>query len=429
MILYLTATAAVLALALPVRSRQEREALCVKAPQGMVSRRALLSGVALVCIFAILFGLLALRLNVGNDYAKYVEFMHLARFGGYVPTEVGFNFLAWAAYRIFAEENFLFCFGVIAFITVLCFLLAIDALAERFFVSFAMFMLLGFYFRSFNTVRYYLALSVTTWAIVYLLRRDYPKFVLLVLLAACFHKSALVVLLFYPVAALRFKRWFYPALAAGGCMGLLLRAQVMRVMLFLYPSYQETSLAAGGEGSKLSILRCVLMLALIFAADRESLLLPPEGQKSTPALGPRRNASAFPSAPSGRKPEWHPASGLRGGLSGIPAQTEDLRSRARGFYCHCNVLAAVLYLFFFYLPVVSRIGYYLTVTQIFYVPMLIGRLPTGIKRRAAAGAAALFCILFFAYTMRHAGDDGFRILPYQTFLFHEMPPILSDTGY
>ena len=26
-------------------------------------------------------------------------------------------------------------------------------------------------------------------------------------------------------------------------------------------------------------------------------------------------------------------------------------------------------------------------------------------------------------------DDGLRILPYQTFVFHEMPPTLSDKGY
>ena len=133
----------------------------------------------------------------------------------------------------------------------------------------------------------------------------------------------------------------------------------------------------------MSILRCGLMLLLIFAADKESLT----------GSGP------------------------------------DERARTRRFYCHCNVLAAVLYLFFFYLPVVSRIGYYLTVTQIFYVPMLIRGLPAGWKRRAAAAVAVLFCLVFFVHTMRHAGDNGFRILPYETCLFHEMPAILSETGY
>ena len=36
-------------------------------------------------IFVLLFSVSALRLNVGNDYLNYVEFMHLAYSRAYVP--------------------------------------------------------------------------------------------------------------------------------------------------------------------------------------------------------------------------------------------------------------------------------------------------------------------------------------------------------
>ena len=44
---------------------------------GAVARWQALNVLSLGSVFLILFALSACRLNVGNDYAKYVEFMHL----------------------------------------------------------------------------------------------------------------------------------------------------------------------------------------------------------------------------------------------------------------------------------------------------------------------------------------------------------------
>lgn len=386
MVLYLMATIMTILLAAGVRSADLRRSGCEDLPGGWTTREALKSGVLLTGIFLILFGILALRINVGNDYMKYVEFMHLARSGFYVPTELGFNLLSRITYLIFHGENFLFCFAVMAFVTVYGFLRAIDELSESFLAGFAMFMLLGYYFQSISTVRYYFALAVTTLAIVSFLKSDYPRFILLVLFAATFHKSALIVLIFYPVARLRFRKWMYAALAAGGFAGFLLRDQVLKVLLMIYSTYQETGYAAGGEGSIVSIVRCVLVFVLSVLSDRESVL--------------------NHELPDG-----------------------DHGAVARRFYCHLNILALVLYIFFAYLPIISRIGYYLTVTHIFYVPVLIGRMRDSRRKRIAIGITALFCIAFFTHMMIHAGDDGLRILPYQTFFFHDMPSTLSDRGY
>ena len=54
-----------------------------------------------------------------------------------------------------------------------------------------LFMLLGLYFRTFNTVRYYFVLAVTLYSLRYVLKREYGKFVLLILLAALFHNCLL----------------------------------------------------------------------------------------------------------------------------------------------------------------------------------------------------------------------------------------------
>lgn len=55
------------------------------------TRQQMCNRLCLAAVFLILFALSACRLNVGNDYAKYVEFMHLINCDAYVPTEAGFN--------------------------------------------------------------------------------------------------------------------------------------------------------------------------------------------------------------------------------------------------------------------------------------------------------------------------------------------------
>ena len=58
-----------------------------------------------VCRLSDSFALSACRLNVGNDYAKYVEFMHLVNCDAYVPTEAGFNLLVKIIYGLSGFEN------------------------------------------------------------------------------------------------------------------------------------------------------------------------------------------------------------------------------------------------------------------------------------------------------------------------------------
>ena len=92
-------------------------------------------------------------------------------------------------------------------------------------------------------------------------------------------------------------------------------------------------------------------------------------------------------------------------------------------------MALVLYVFGSFLPVISRVGYYLTVTQILFVPYLIKGIKDDRKRQIATAIVVAFCLGYFALYMRGAGNDGIRILPYQTFLFHELPLTLSERGY
>ncbi len=77
-----------------------------------MSRQQVFNGLCLFTVFIVLFALSACRMNVGNDYAKYVEFMHLIACGAYeyVPTETGFNLLVAVLYRLGGGRELSACF-------------------------------------------------------------------------------------------------------------------------------------------------------------------------------------------------------------------------------------------------------------------------------------------------------------------------------
>ena len=200
-----------------------------------ITRQQMCNRVCLMSIFLILFALSACRLNVGNDYAKYVEFMHLVNCDAYVPTEIGFNLLVKLIYGLSGFENYLLVFAVYAFVTVCVFLLAMYEQSEEFALTFFLFMALGYYFQTFSTVRYYLALALALYSMKFVLRRQWGRFVVLILLGSAFHKSLLVVIPLYVLASVKWKKWQL-VIAALFCSTFLFGQDLyLKMVVFLYP--------------------------------------------------------------------------------------------------------------------------------------------------------------------------------------------------
>ncbi len=374
MAVYLTLTLTVMALALMVRKRElNTEGYAIY--RGM-TRQDAVNVIAILAIFTALFAVSALRLNVGNDYAKYVEFMHLVFSHAYVPTEAGFNAVTYLIYYLSGFENYLLVFAVFAFFTLFFFMKAMWQQSEWFTFSFMMFMLLGYYFQSISTVRYYLALGMALYSVKYVINRDYPRFILIILIGALFHKSILVVLPLYLIASVIWRKWMMVVAGAFCISCLFLQDLYIKVVILLYPSYKDTEYLTGGT-SLVNILRCAAILAFSLVLYKDNIA----------------------------------------------------RSRKYLFYFWCNNMALALYVFGSFLPIISRIGYYLTVTHILFIPALILKIKDDRRRQLITIASVIACLLYFALYMRGASNDGVRILPYQTFLFHDMPLTLSERGY
>lgn len=372
MILYITVAAVTALLAGMVDNRPLTQPY-------RTTRQQMCNRVCLPSIFVILFALSACRLNVGNDYAKYVEFMHLVNCDSYVPTEVGFNLVVKLIYGLSGFENYLLVFALYAFVTVLLFLLAMYEQSDEFSLSFFLFMALGYYFQTFSTVRYYLALAAALYSMKFVLRRQWGRFAVLILLGSTFHKSLLVVVPLYALASFAWKKWQL-AIAALFCTTFLFCQDFyLKLVVFLYPTYEDTEYLEGGT-SYINILRCLAVLifaGIVYYMQKDVTL------------------------------------------------SEDKRF---WFYFYLNLGALVLYVFCSFLPIISRIGYYLTVSHILFLPMLLRRVADAKWRRLFRLGILLAAILYFAIYMSRADNDGTLILPYRTFFFHDMVNILSDVN-
>ena len=364
MILYTVVTAAVLLLSYFVCERQRLTTY------GMTRRQAL-SGACLIAVFTILFLLSALRMEVGNDYKNYAITCHEIWVDGYVVTEIGFNLLVKFIYTLAGCENYILVFAVFAFMTTWLFLKIFYKDSDNFFLSMVLFMMLGLYFRTFNTVRYYFVLAVALYSLRYVIKKQYIRFILLICIAALFHKSVLFVIPVYLAAAYVSKRWHYILLAAAGAACIVGKDWIMKIALILYPSYEDTPFLNenGGLISNLlsnasAIGRCMLVLILCIVFYKTAIEM----------------------------------------------------SRANRIYFNLNNFALLLYVCGYFLPLLSRFTYYMTIPHLLLVPGIIVTIENPKKKKLVIGITIAVCAVYFLLFLRTAADAGVRVLPYKTWI-------------
>lgn len=342
------------------------------------TRRQGLNTLSLLAIFTILFLLSALRLEVGNDYGTYVTTIHEIYVGGYVVTEPLFNGVVKILCELSGGENYLLIFAVFAFVTIWIFLKVLYEQTDDFGMAFFLFMTLGIYFRTFNTVRYYFVLAITLYSFRYVLRKEYGKFVLLIALAALFHKSVLVVIPIYFIANLPWKKWYAAVLTVGAIGMVIFQDFIMKIALELYPSYKNTiylETESGLSGNLMTLVRCgaILIFALLCYKD-----------------------------------EWK-------------------EKQENRFYFKLNFLAVLLYLCGSFLPLVGRIGYYLITSHILFVPAVLRSIKSEKKKKIFTVLVVIAGAIYFLLFLKSANHPGVRVLPYKSWLFYEKEFLNAET--
>lgn len=385
MILYNLIAAITIVLACYVNNTPETEYDCVALSKekagtpvgrllyGYTTRQKAINTLCLISVFIVLTALASLRHEVGNDYGTYVVTCHEIFQKGYVVTEPGFNLVVRILYTLSGKEDYLLMFGVFGAAIVAIFLKVLVDQSESFAWGFFVFMTMGFYYRSFNTVRYYFALAIATFALRYLESINVQgliKFFCLILFAATFHKSVLAVIPMYFIARIPWKKWALLILAAACALVLLLHDRIMDLALKLYPSYKNTIYIEEVHTiteNAAPMLGCLFILALCLYCYKEAI-------------------------------KDHTLNRM---------------------YMTMNIMALGLYVSCYWLPLVTRFAYYLTTCQILLLPNLICSIKDNKKRKRVAAAVIIFCVLYFLYFLRQADAVGVRVLPYKSWLFYD----------
>ncbi len=325
--------------------------------------------IAQVAIFCLLTGVSACRIAVGNDYWVYRDNFKLIAQNRHVSSEFGFNYIVKWLQQLFGYDNYLPVFGFFSILTVFFFTKALKDQATRY--AFTLFLLLtnGYYFNSLNSVRYYLALAIALYSMKYVIKGEYLKFLWWIAVGGILHKSIFVVIPLYMaadyLAHTKLKKWHY-ALGAALVASLIFGQDIYRAIIFkIYPFY-ENSAFDDGQLSYVNIAKCLGTLLLCIICYQKSI-------KNNPRLR---------------------------------------------FYFMLNLGALFLYSFGSFIPEVSRIGYYMTIVQIFLIPELIGEMDTKwLQKLCKVGVIVAFSI-YFVLLLKSFYRVDIRLLPYLNWIFN-----------
>ena len=329
------------------------------------SRGQMLNRVILVAVFLLLFAVSACRIAVGNDYWVYrYQFLLIAQ-DRHVSYEIGFQLVVYLMQLIFGYDNYIPIFGLFSALTVFFFVKAMYSQTDRF--SYTVFLLMtgGYYFMSFDNVRYYFVLSIALYAMKFAMDKKYWRFLLWVCIAACFHKTVLIVIPVYMIARLVWTKknvWLIPA-AAGI---LILGREVLKFVIFKFYPFYEGSVFEDTNVSWANIAKCgaVLLFSLIYF-----------------------------------KP--------------IVSKHKHL------YFCfNLNLGALLLYSFAPYIPELSRICYYMLIGQIFLIPGIIVRIEKKWQRVMWSILIALAFAGYFYIFLKRSYATEIRLLPYLNWIFN-----------
>lgn len=154
----------------------------------------------------------SLIVGTGGDYWNYVDMFYSIQNGNTAPVEMGYTVIC-KLIQCFSS-NSQFVFVVFNFLSYAIIFKCIHDYSSNYSISILCFYLLGLYFVAIPQMRQLLAIALVFWAYRYIIDNNFLKFSFLILLASCFHKTALIAIVFYFVLKIRIKFSYYVVICA-----------------------------------------------------------------------------------------------------------------------------------------------------------------------------------------------------------------------
>ncbi len=327
-------------------------------------RQEMLNKTAAFGIFFILTFISGTRIAVGNDFWVYRDNFERIANSLVVSSEIGFNLIVKIVQWFAGYDKYMPIFFVFSLITVYFFVKALYDESEWFAASAFLLLTNGFYFSSLNTVRYYLVFAVALYSLKLVINDKHLQFIALIVCAATIHMTVLIVIPLYYLAKVNFKKRDIPLAVIFSALLILLREPVRKLVFVIYP-YYEGSYLDNYEISYVNILKAAAVLVFTLIFYRQCI-------------------------------------------------KDNVVNR---FYFNLNIGALIVFSCLWYLPETTRIGYYLSASNIFLIPSVIKGIKDKRTRIFFATVIALFYIVFFAFYLNTLDSVEIRILPYRNWFF------------
>ena len=211
----------------------------------------------LVCAAIPMVLLTGLRWETGIDHMNYFWMFTNIHYNLANHAEVGFYLLCQLVWYFCEDMSVLFF--LCAVITVTFLMLAIRQNSKNYLISVFLYMGMGFFFYSMNSMRHFMALAIFLYAYKHLKDRNFWRYAAWILLAASFQRFALVAIPLYFVLNIKWKVSWYGIASGILLVCALFHRQILDfVYRFAFSFYQSIE----SETSGWSIINILITLAL-----------------------------------------------------------------------------------------------------------------------------------------------------------------------
>lgn len=220
-----------------------------------------------ICIILTLF--LGFRANhVGLDMKNYEDFFNLASNSSFsylfknVQFELGFKIYTKIISLFFNNYSiFIFITSLLSMIGVYDF---IKENSKNYFASIYLFITFNFYIYLFCTLRQVLAISILLLSTRFIKSKDFRKFILLVLLATLFHKTAIVFSIVYFIPYIKLTKEKINYFCIGALILFLIKNPLIDFFTSVFYSQYENYMDTSGTGYTTLFLFFGLLIGIIY---------------------------------------------------------------------------------------------------------------------------------------------------------------------
>lgn len=224
--------------------------------------------ILLFIMFFMLFIVSAIRKYVGTDYGIYLHVYNGIENRVYdrEGMEIGYFYLNKLTKYLFGGEYTIFIITSLIIIGLIYLTIKKNSIDPL--MSMIIFMCLGFYITSFNTIRQYIAIALIFYSIRYCETKI--KWIIPILIASLFHTTALIVIPFYFISKLNLsKKQYLVLLSLGPILYLSYGRTVIYLTNFLerFQHYQNSRFVTQGANPIRTIITISILVFCFISYD------------------------------------------------------------------------------------------------------------------------------------------------------------------